>query len=174
MIVHTSGNHKYASTKIFTIGEDGKKRYSYRHWGALEDGNRFHPGTNYFYVSVAERNKLIFPPDWDMSEVSELSSTRRRGRVSYQDDDIDRQYGATWFLDKVAEVTGVKEDLLKVLGGNNEMVNDVKCLKNWNDNKTCLPLKASFCGPFFKYYLGEIHVTIYTSYYSEVISKHHS
>ena len=22
-------------------------------------------------------------------------------------------------------------------------------------------MKASFCGPFFKYYLGEIHVTIY-------------
>ena len=23
-------------------------------------------------------------------------------------------------------------------------------------------MKASFCGPFFKYYLGEIHVTIYS------------
>ncbi|MCF0163758.1 MAG: transposase, partial [Bacteroidales bacterium] len=36
-----------------------------------------------------------------------------------------RQYGATWLLDKVAEATGVKDDLLKVLGGNGEMVNDV-------------------------------------------------
>ncbi len=25
-------------------------------------------------------------------------------------------------------------------------------------------MKASFCGPFFKYYLGEIHVTIYTGW----------
>lgn len=125
VIVHTLGKHKYASTKVFTIGEDGKKRYTYRHWGTLEDGNRFHPGTNYFYAPVADRNKLIFPSDWDMSEVSELSSTRRRGRVSYQGDDVDRQYGATWLLDKVAEATGIKDDLLKVLDGNNEMVNDV-------------------------------------------------
>lgn len=104
---------------------DGKKHYAYKHWGTLMDGNRFHPGTNYFYAPAAERNKLIFPSTWDMSEVSELSSTRRRGRVSYLEDDVDRQYGATWLLDKVADVTGVKDDLLKVLDGNREMVNDV-------------------------------------------------
>ena len=57
--------------------------------------------------------------------MSELLSTRRRGRVSYQEDDVDRQYGATWILDKVADVTGVKDDLLKVLVDNREMVNDV-------------------------------------------------
>ena len=125
VIIHTLGKHRYASTKVFTVVENGKKQYTYKHWGTLEDDNRFHPGTNYFYASVAERNKLIFPSDWDMSEISELSSTRRRGRMSYQDDDVDRQYGATWLLDKVAEATGVKDDLLKVLGGNNEMVNDV-------------------------------------------------
>lgn len=113
---------------MFTVGEDWKKRYTYKHWGTLEDGDRFHPGTNYFYASVAERDRLIFPVAWDMSEVTELSSTRRRGRVSYQDEDVDRQYGATWLLDKVAEATGVKDDLLKVLGGNHEMVNDVLTL----------------------------------------------
>lgn len=68
---------------MFTVGEDGKKRYPYKHWGTLEDGDRFHPGTNYFYASVAERDRLIFPVAWDMSEIRELSSTRRRGRVSY-------------------------------------------------------------------------------------------
>ena len=128
VVVHTIGRHRYASTKVFTVGEDGKKRYTSKHWGTLEDGDRFHPGTNYFYASVAERDRLIFPVAWDMSEVTELSSTRRRGRVSYQDGDVDRQYGATWLLDKVAEATGVKDDLLKVLGGNHEMVNDVLTL----------------------------------------------
>ena len=128
MVVHTIGRHRYASTKVFTVDEDGKKRYTYKHWGTLEDGDRFHPGTNYFHASVAERDRLIFPVAWDMSEVTELSSTRRRGRVSYQDGDVDRQYGATWLLDKVAEATGVKDDLLKVLGGNHEMVNDVLTL----------------------------------------------
>ena len=77
---------------------------------------------------LSRADRLIFPVAWDMSEVTELSSTRRRGRVSYQDEDVDRQYGATWLLDKVAEATGVKDDLLKVLGGNHEMVNDVLTL----------------------------------------------
>lgn len=30
-----------------------------------------------------------------------------------------------WLLDKVADTTGVKDDLLKVLDGNHEMVNDI-------------------------------------------------
>ena len=95
VIVHTIGNHIYASTKVYVVGDDGKKRYAYKHWGTLVDGDRFHPGVNYFYAPVAERNKLIFPSAWDMSEVSGLSSTRRQGRVSCQEDDVDRQYGAT-------------------------------------------------------------------------------
>ena len=33
VIVHTLGKHRYASTKVFIIGEDDKKRYSYKHWG---------------------------------------------------------------------------------------------------------------------------------------------
>ena len=45
--------------------------------------------------------------------------------MSYQAEDVNRQYGATWLLDKVPEATGVKDDLLKVLYGNNEMVNDI-------------------------------------------------
>ena len=53
VIVHTLGKHRYAATKVFTVGENGKKQYTYKHWGTLEDGNRFHPGTNYFYASVA-------------------------------------------------------------------------------------------------------------------------
>ena len=85
VIVHTIGNHRYASTKVYTVDADGNKHYAYKHWGTLVDGDRFHPGANYFYAPVAERDKLVFPSTWDMSEVSELSGARRRGRVSYQD-----------------------------------------------------------------------------------------
>ena len=125
MIVHTNGGHRYASTKTFTVGEDGRKRYAYKHWGTLGDGDRFHPGTNYFYAAVEDRKRLIFPSNWDLSEISGLASSRRPGRMAYQGDDVDRQYGATWFLDRVAEKTGVTEDLKKVFGGNMEMVEDV-------------------------------------------------
>ena len=82
VIVHTLCKHRYASTKVFTVGKDGKIRYSYKHWGTLDESNRFHPGVNYFYATTDECDKLIFPADWDMSGLSELSSTRRRGCVS--------------------------------------------------------------------------------------------
>lgn len=125
MIIHTNGGHRYASTKVRSVGDDGTVKYAYRHWGTLLDGNRFHPGANYFYATLEERRKFIFPADWDLSEVSELASTRRPGRIAYQGDDVDRQYGATWFLDRVAEKTGLLEDLKSVFGGNMEMVEDV-------------------------------------------------
>ena len=125
MIIHTNGGHKYASTKVRSIGDDGSVKYTYKHWGTLLGGNRFHPGTNYFYASLEERRKLIFPAGWDLSEVSELTSTRRSGRIAYQGEDVDRQYGATWFLDRVAEKTGLIDDLRSVFGGNMEMVEDV-------------------------------------------------
>lgn len=28
VVVHTIGRHRYASTKVFTVGEDGMKRYT--------------------------------------------------------------------------------------------------------------------------------------------------
>lgn len=28
VIVHAIGNHRYASTKVYTVSDDGKKRYA--------------------------------------------------------------------------------------------------------------------------------------------------
>ena len=125
IIVHANGKYRYASTKQYTIGEDGKKIYSYKHWGSVDDQGKFHPGQNWFLAPPAERRKLIFPSGWDLSGASGLTEKKPRGRVVYEADDVDRQYGATWFLDRVAERTGVREDLLKVFGGNTEIVDDI-------------------------------------------------
>lgn len=126
--IHANGKHRYASTQPFTVGEDGKKRYVRKHWGTVDENNRFHPNTAYMYAPIEERQKLIFPEGWDLSEIETLSGTKRRGRIAYEAEDVDRQYGATWLLDRVAEKTGVKEDLKKVFGGNMEMVDDVLTL----------------------------------------------
>lgn len=53
--VHKNNGRQYAATHPFTVGEDGKRRYSYKNWGTLEDGNRFHPNSTYFYASLEER-----------------------------------------------------------------------------------------------------------------------
>lgn len=128
MSIHIIGKHRYASTQPYTIGKDGKKQYCRKHWGSVDEELHFHPNAAYLYLSLEEREKFIFPKEWDLSELSELDSTRRRGRISYQDDDVDRQYGATWFLDKVAQKTGIKDDLKIVFGDNMEMVNDILTL----------------------------------------------
>ena len=128
MSIHINGAHKYASTQPYTVGADGKKRYTHKHWGTLDESLKFHPNTAYLYLSIEERQKFIFPKDWDLSELGELASTRRRGRISYEAEDVDRQYGATWFLGKVADKVGLLEDLRKVFGGNMEKVNDVLTL----------------------------------------------
>ena len=121
IIVHNNGGRRYASTKVAVTGPDGKKTYRHRHWGSVDENDRFHPNTTYFNASPAERKKLIFPAGWDLTEAKGRGE-QRRGRVEYDKDDVDRQYGATWLLDKVAEKTGVKDDLLKVFGGNQEKV----------------------------------------------------
>ena len=48
--------------------------------------------------------------------------------MEYSKDDVDRQYGPTWLLDRVAERTGVREDLLKVFDGNTEKVAQILTL----------------------------------------------
>lgn len=128
MIVHTIGEHRYASTKPFRIGEDGVKRYSYKHWGTLDDQNRFHPGVAYLYASIEERRQLLFPKEWDLCEIETLSGTKHRGRITYEAEDVDRQYGPTWLLNQVASKTGLLEDLKHVFAGNMEMVNDILTL----------------------------------------------
>lgn len=75
----------------------------------------FHPDTTYFNASPAQRKKLIFPEWLDLSEAKGRGE-EKRGRVEYDKEDVDRQYGATWFPDKVAGKTGVGEDLMKGTG----------------------------------------------------------
>lgn len=124
MIIHTNGGRRYASTKVAVIGKDGKKQYRHKHWGTVDENNRFHPNVTYYNASPADRAKLIFPEGWVLVEATGRGEDKR-GRVEYSGEDVDRQYGPTWFLDKVATQTGVRDDLLKVFGGNEEKVNQM-------------------------------------------------
>ncbi len=46
IIIHTNGGRRYASTKQFTTGDDGRKRYSYKLWGTVDKDLKFQPNTN--------------------------------------------------------------------------------------------------------------------------------
>ena len=114
--IHNNGGRRYASTQPYTVDEDGKKHYTHKHWGIVDDNLRFHPNSTYLYASLEERRKLIFPSGWDLSEIKTLSGTGHRGAVEYSGGDMDRMYGPTWFLDNVAKATGLLDDLQKVFG----------------------------------------------------------
>ena len=126
--IHDNGGRKYASTQPFTVDDDGKKHYTHKHWGIVDDDMRFHPNSTYFYAPIEERRKLIFPAEWDLSEIKALSGTGHRGAVEYEGGDLDRMYGPTWFLDNVARETGLTDDLRKVFDGNMEMAQDALTL----------------------------------------------
>ena len=126
--IHNNGGRKYASTQPFTVDDDGKKHYTHKHWGIVDDDMRFHPNSTYFYAPIEERRKLIFPAEWDLSEFKSLSGTGHRGAVEYEGGDLDRMYGPTWFLDNVARETGLTDDLRKVFDGNMEMAQDALTL----------------------------------------------
>ncbi|MBQ2332202.1 MAG: transposase [Bacteroidales bacterium] len=126
--IHNNGGRKYASTQPYTVDDNGKKHYTHKHWGIVDDDMRFHPNSTYFFAPIEERRKLIFPSGWDLSEIKTLSGTGHRGAVEYEGGDLDRMYGPTWFLDNVARATGLLDDLQKVFGGNLEMAQDVLTL----------------------------------------------
>ena len=120
--IHIDKGYRYASTQPATIDPDtGKRRYRRIHWGTVDDNNRFVPGKTYLFAPIEERSKLIFPEGWDLSEVEKLSGSRKRGRPVIESQDDNRLYGDIWLLEQIADVTGIRKDLLKVFGGNREM-----------------------------------------------------
>ena len=43
IIIHTNGGHRYASTKTYATDDSGKKRYAYKHWGTVDEGETVLP-----------------------------------------------------------------------------------------------------------------------------------
>ena len=127
--IHVDKGYRYASTQpAFVDPESGKRTYRRIHWGTVDDNNRFIPGKAYIFASIEERSKLIFPKDWDLSEIEKLSGNRKPGRPVIESQDDNRLYGDIWLLEKIAEATGIRKDLMKVFDGNKEMTDAVMTL----------------------------------------------
>ena len=127
--IHVDKGYRYASTQPAIVDPNtGKRSYRRIHWGTVDDNNRFVPGKAYLFAPIEERSKLIFPEDWDLSEIEKLSGHRRRGRPVIESQDENRLYGDIWLLEQTAEATGIRADLLKVFGGNREMTDAVMTL----------------------------------------------
>lgn len=126
--IHKNGGYMYAATHPYTIDENGKRKYVYRHWGIVDDNKKFIPGKRYVFASLEERSKLVFPDGWDMSEVKRLSGAKQPWRPAYTDLGKNRFYGDIWLLEQVADKTGLRSDLMRVFENNDEVVNSVLTL----------------------------------------------
>ena len=79
--IHNIGGYRYASTQpAYLDPETGKTKHKRIHWGTVDESNKFIPGSKYIFASIEERSKLIFPENWDMSELekdlkSEITAT---------------------------------------------------------------------------------------------------
>ena len=100
---HVTKGYMYASTQPSYIDSlTGKKKYHYIHWGTLDSGHKFYPGTAFYMVSPEERERLIFPENWDISEAKKLAGLRAPGRPAYTGEAQNRLYGDIWLLEQVA------------------------------------------------------------------------
>ena len=127
--IHKNHGYRYASTQpAVRDPETGKVTHKRIHWGKVDENNKFYPGTKFVFAPVEERSKLIFPDDWDLSELEKLSGGKRLGRPVIESQDENRLYGDIWLMEQVADATGICEDLLKVFKGNKELVNAILTL----------------------------------------------
>jgi transposase len=123
---HVTHGYTYASTRGQYIDpETGKKKYPYIHWGTVDESQRFIPGSAFYLAPLEERERLIFPEEWDMSEAEKLAGLRKPGRPTYDGEDKNRLYGDIWLLEQIAEKTGIRRDLESVFDGNSEIVDDI-------------------------------------------------
>ena len=82
--LHKNNGYNYASTQPIVVDSDrksGRNKHVRVHWGTVDENKVFHPNKTYMMASPAERNKLIFPEDWDLSEIQKLPSARKAGRT---------------------------------------------------------------------------------------------
>jgi len=123
---HVNNGYTYASTQPPHIDPNtGKKKYSYIHWGTIDENLKFTPGSKFFLAAPEERSRLIFPQEWDVSEAKKLTGLRNPGRPAYNCEDKNRLYGDIWLLERIAEKTGIRQDLENVFSGNSEIVDDI-------------------------------------------------
>jgi len=127
--IHCINGYRYASTQpAYQDPETGKTKHKRIHWGTVDDSNKFIPGSKYIFASIEEREKLIFPEKWDLSELEKLSGGRKPGRPVIESQDENRLYGDIWLMEQIVDVTGLREDLIKVFNGNRELVNAILTL----------------------------------------------
>lgn len=147
--LRVTGPYRYAATQpniVDPVTGQAKRKFVY--WGDVTEDMKFIPNSRYRLASEEERKKLIFPENWDMSEVQKRMNSEMKAPVSadpYIANDgsafsgtvstvpsegqfNNRFYGGPWLLWEVAVKKNVVEDLLSVFENHQSVVNDIMTL----------------------------------------------
>lgn len=126
MRMHVLGAYVYAATLCYDgdLTADGGKR-AYVHWGKLTKDKRFEPNGRFLLLPPEERERMIFPKDWDLSALAQLRSAGEAAHAIYLQADTDRMFGATWLLGQIAEKCGLTSDLRAAMSERKEIVPDI-------------------------------------------------
>ncbi|MBO4334791.1 MAG: transposase [Desulfovibrio sp.] len=130
--IHRNGNYNYASTQINRFNsETGQKEHKRIHWGRLTEENKFIPGNEFISASQEIRSKLIFPKEWDLSEIEiycKNNCSNENNELKFVFEFQNYLYGDIWLLEMVAKKTGVYDDLMSVFLNDKEKVNKILTL----------------------------------------------
>ncbi|MCR5170404.1 MAG: hypothetical protein K6C33_08085 [Desulfovibrio sp.] len=103
--------------------DTGKKAYRLVHWGTVDEKLRFHPNARFLLASEEERTKLIFPENWDLSEIKVQCGFPEVSKMLSVWQSDNRLYGNSWLFFEIAKITGVYEDLCIVFKDRLQYVN---------------------------------------------------
>ena len=126
--IHVTKGYKYASTQPHSVDSStGKKSYAHIHWGCVTDENKFIPNNRFNTATSEEREKLIFPDDWDLSELDKINKATniKSQTLNFAEQYCNLLYGDIWLLEQIAEKTGIRQDLEIVFEGDVDIVNDI-------------------------------------------------
>jgi transposase len=125
--LHVNQGYRYARAQVPYETDSGEKRYRSVHFGTVSDNLEFIPNHKFLSASEQERSSFVFPPEWDITAAfKQVHPTP--GRPLSSEDEKNRLYGHIWLLEQIAEVSGIRKDLLTVFDGNKAVVNDILTL----------------------------------------------
>ena len=133
MTIHKNGKYRYASTQRSVADENGNVEFRHFHWGSLDANNVFHPNHVFLYLPTDEKNKFIFPDEWDLRELdlhhNPIPVPTTQSVVAVEKNVItvsqSRTYGAVWLLERLGEQLGIREDLMATFCQNQVIVDDI-------------------------------------------------
>ena len=146
IFIHRATTYRYAATQPYIMDEKtGAKKRRYIYWGNVSEDLKFTPNERYLLATPEERNKLIFPSEWDLSAIEKLKENPNVSVYTYIENDgqafsgtvsvsssddqfNNRFYGGPWFLWQLAVNKHVVEDLLEVFNYDYVAVNDIMTL----------------------------------------------